>query len=88
MSRESSFRGYHGISTVVSNMQTLADGLSHRRPPAGSITLRAKDYDLIVRWPKAAELHGIVISQGAPYWRGYGLRREHGRPLKQGGVTR
>ena len=88
--QNSTFRGYHAISAVVSNMRVLAEGLAHRRPPAQTMTLRAKDYDLIVRWPKAAELHEIVISEGAPFWRGYALRREHGRPLpvrrpRQGG---
>ena len=89
----STFRGYQAIRTVVSTMETLAEGLAHRRSPAQTMTLRARDYDLIVRWPKASELHGIVINEGGPFWRGFALRREHGRPLpqrsekRQGGIA-
>lgn len=90
MSREtSSIRGYHAIRAVVADMQTLAEGLLNRRPPATSMTLRARDYDLLARWPKAAALHGIYPSHDVLHWHGFALRREHGRPIppKQGAAN-
>jgi hypothetical protein len=75
------FRGYHAIGAVAKTLKTLAEGLAHRRLPATYITLRAKDYDLITRWPQAAALHEIFVNEGTLHWHGFTLRREHGRPL-------
>lgn len=56
------FRGLRGIEDIKAMMAPMVDWLLAYKPEPRHLTLHRKDYDLIVRWPKAAKLAGFSIS--------------------------
>lgn len=57
------FRGLRGIEDTKAMMTPMVDWLLKYKPEGSRhLTLHRKDYDLIVRWPKAAKLAGFAIS--------------------------
>lgn len=58
------FRGYRAIEEVLQRARPLCEWFQKNRPECRSIRLAPKDFDLIVRWPKAAGLHGLVVAEG------------------------
>lgn len=72
----STFRGYHAIAEVIERMRPLADWLDQHQSVARVITLRRRDLDLLQRWPKAADLHGIFTVGGVTWWRDIELRAD------------
>lgn len=70
---KSALRGYEAIATLIARMTPLADWLFLNRPAVSSITLTQRDFDLILRSPDAAGLHGICFREGQPFWRSYAL---------------
>ena len=57
------FRGYWSIKDVVEYMKPLAEWMQKFKPETHVLTLKRQDYDLIRRWPKAASLHGITVTE-------------------------
>lgn len=53
-------RGYHSILEVVERMKPVYDWYMRFKPEVTRLTLVRKDYDLIARWPKAAELCDFI----------------------------
>lgn len=83
------FRGFHAIGEVAERMKKLAEHCQ-KFHACSSLRLYRKDYDLLVRWPKAAELHGITQSGGVPYFMGFKLdydRTEKRYPTKAAETT-
>lgn len=77
MAEQSVFRGYKAISEVAARVRPLAEWMQQHRPGATSITLRGADYDLVVRWPKAAAMLGFQVpEQGPPKFGGFTISRD------------
>lgn len=64
MSTETTFRGYHAISEVLGRVLPLCRWHLANRPECKTVRLTPMDYDLIVRWPRAAELLGVTVNDG------------------------
>jgi hypothetical protein len=58
---ESTFRGIKGIRDIKARMVGLAKWYRQFKPGVTDIILERKDYDLIARWPKAADVDGIFF---------------------------
>lgn len=65
MGVESPFRGIRGIEEIVARMTPLMDWTKQFKPEQKSLRLSRTDYDLVKRWPKAANVLGITVLQGA-----------------------
>jgi hypothetical protein len=57
--RTSPFRGYRGIELIAQMMAPMVEWLLKYKPESRHLTLTRKDYDLIVRWPKAGKMLGF-----------------------------
>lgn len=57
-------RGYTSIQEVVAKMRPLAEWYAKNKPKITTLTLARKDYDLVARWPKAAELCDFYTANG------------------------
>jgi hypothetical protein len=70
---EKTFRGFLAIGEVVERMKPLAE---HQKKyhQTEYLTLFRKDFDLLARWPKAAELHGVSQQGGVLVFMGFKLR--------------
>lgn len=78
MAEPSSFRGYWAIKEAVDRMAPLAMWFKTNRPSARAMTLDGRDFDLIKRWPKAAEIHKVAFHEdGRMFYEGFELRRDH-----------
>jgi hypothetical protein len=67
------FRGYWSISEVVDYMKPLAEWMQKFKPESKKLTLKRQDYDLIRRWPKAAGLFGITVTETGASFMGFEL---------------
>lgn len=76
----STFRGYRAIAELIERMQPLAEWCLAHRPACKVLTLRRRDFDLVRRWPRAAEVLGIFTVNGSTSWRGFELRPDNGQP--------
>lgn len=54
MTQESSFRGIQGIRQIKARMGPLTAWYKKFKPNVHELILDRADYDLIARWPKAA----------------------------------
>lgn len=72
-------RGYWSIKEVVDYLKPLAAWFEQNRPSVRNITLRGRDYDLVARWPKAAEQHGFSVRDGVMQYGSITLTRDKGR---------
>lgn len=70
----SPFRGLSGITEIKTRMGRLSAHLKAFTPSCKTLTLKRKDYDLIKRWPKAANLAGFQINGDSIYFDGFELR--------------
>lgn len=71
-------RGYHSILEVVAKLKPLAEWYVKYKPQVSTLTLIRKDYDLIARWPAAAELCDFYTAQGELKYRYTNLEtKEH-----------
>ena len=74
---QSYFRGYWSIADVVDYMKPLAEWMKKFKPENKQLTLKGPDYDLIRRWPKAAGLHGIQVTETGAMFDGFELKRDN-----------
>lgn len=77
------FRGYWSIKEVVDYMAPLAAWMKKFKPETKQLTLKRPDYDLIRRWPKAASLHGITVTETGAVFDGFELRHDKKPPRYQ-----
>ena len=59
------FRGYWAIKEVLDAMLPLVKFYRAFRPDVRTVTLPRKHYDLLRRWPKAAGVHGFLVTADA-----------------------
>lgn len=85
--RGSAFQGHREIAAVIERIRPLAQWLDANRTKAGEVTLtlRRRDYALLMRWPQAASLHQVWFDpSGAPHWGRYTLRPDSTEPTQNG----
>jgi hypothetical protein len=56
------FRGYNGIKEIKTMIEPMIEWLLKYKPEPQHLKLHRKDYDLLVRWPKAGAMHGFEVS--------------------------
>lgn len=76
-----SFRGIRGIEEIAVKMAKLVDYLTRYRPDVKQLILSRPDYDLVARWPKAANVLGFDVTHNGIFYKGFQLtfNTEHGR---------
>ena len=79
MSNTSSFRGIQGIREIKARMTTLVAYYAKFRPDVQELVCSRKDYDLIARWPKAANVEGFLISDAGIFYEGLRLTYDTGQ---------
>lgn len=79
MSQPSSFRGIQGIREIKTRMQSLVDFYRKFRPDVNELVCSRKDYDLVARWPKAANVEGFLISDSGIFYEGLRLTYDTGQ---------
>jgi hypothetical protein len=75
---DSLFRGYRSIEDVRKRLEPLVAFQKQHKPDQPYITLAKKDYDLIVRWPRASHAHEIEVTQTGVWFRGLQLTYDGG----------
>jgi hypothetical protein len=78
MSVDSTFRGEKSIREVIERMVELAAWQERFKPGLQTLRLYQKDFDLIIRWPKAAFVHHIVQNENGVFWRSFTLLPDGG----------
>jgi hypothetical protein len=76
--RESTFRGFWSIAEVRERTVRFADWLQKFKLDCHEITLARKDFDLIRRWPKAAQLNEFTITDESVTFKGFKLKPAKG----------
>lgn len=79
MSNTSSFRGIQGIREIRARLNPLAEWYERFKPEVTELVCSRKDYDLIARWPKAAEVEGFVLSHNGIFYEGLRLTYDTGQ---------
>lgn len=79
MTAISSFRGIQGIREIKARMNTLVEFYRKFRPDVNELVCSRKDYDLVARWPKAANVEGFLISDSGIYYEGLRLTYDTGQ---------
>jgi hypothetical protein len=75
MAEQSYFRGYHAIKEVTEYLEPLAQWMRKHKPDVGVITLKRQDFDLLKRWPKAAQMFQVSQSpEGELTYLGFKLK--------------
>jgi hypothetical protein len=80
MTTESTFRGMRGIEEVTQKMAKLVEFYKQNKPTVTTITLARTDYDLINRWPKAANVCGFDVTHNGIFFKGFELKPHVGAP--------
>jgi hypothetical protein len=53
------------VTEALKAIRPLASHMAHNRPHVRELTIMSRDYETLRRYPKAASLHGVVLtSQG------------------------
>lgn len=78
MSTTGTYRGIQGIREIKARMQSLAEWYQKFKPEVAELVLSKKDYDLIARWPRAAEEEGFVTSHNGIFYDGLRLTYDTG----------
>lgn len=73
MSQPSSFRGIQGIREIKTRMQALVKWYAQFKPDVTELVIERKDYDLIERWPKAANVEGFDVTDNGIFFSGMRL---------------
>jgi hypothetical protein len=76
-----SFRGIQGIREIRVRIKPIVEWTKRFKPEQRTLTLERKDFDLIARWPKAANAEEFVISHNGIFYDGLQLKYSsgHGR---------
>lgn len=78
MTVANSFRGIQGIREIKSRISRLAQWNKKFRPDIRTLTLARKDFDLIARWPKAAQVEGFDVTHNGVFFDGFQLNYSSG----------
>jgi hypothetical protein len=78
MSAADSFRGIKGIREIKARMSALADFYRKFKPEVTEIVLERSEYDLIARWPRAADFEGFILSHNGIFYEGLRLTYDTG----------
>jgi predicted secreted Zn-dependent protease len=78
--RTAPFRGTKAIEEVIARMTSLVEWTRKFKPQQEFLRLRRTDLDLIIRWPRAAELHGIVVNESGVWFKGLRLIPDKSEP--------
>lgn len=73
MTNTSAFRGIQGIREIKTRMETLVDWYRQFKPGLRELVVDRKDYDLIARWPKAANVEGFDVTDNGIFFSGMRL---------------
>lgn len=73
MSQISSFRGIQGIREIKARMNTLVAWYEKHKPEVRELVIERKDYDLIERWPKAANVEEFNVTDNGIFFKGMRL---------------
>lgn len=79
MTEVSSFRGIQGIREAKARLAKLAAWYKTYKPDVSELCISRIDYDLIVRWPKAAHIEGFTASDSGIYYAGFCLTYDAGK---------
>lgn len=79
MTATSAFRGIQGIREIKTRMSALVDYYRKFKPDVNELVCSRKDYDLIARWPKAANVEGFLISDNGVFYEGLRLTYDTGQ---------
>jgi hypothetical protein len=73
MSQVSSFRGIQGIREVKSRIAPLLSWYRKFKPGVTELVCDRIDYDLISRWPRAANVEGFDVTDNGIFYEGMRL---------------
>jgi hypothetical protein len=76
---QSSFRGIKGIRDIKAELEPLAKWYAQFKPDVNDLTCSRVDYDLIARWPKAADLEGFSVTHNGIFFQGMRLTYDTGQ---------
>lgn len=79
MSHASAFRGIQGIREVKARMLPLLAWYRRFKPDINEIIIARKDYDLLARWPKAANVEGFLAGPNGIFYEGLRLTFDTGQ---------
>lgn len=75
---DSPFRGLQGIPEIKARILSLISFYEKQKPDIQELCLNRNDYDLIARWPRAANCEGFVISHDGIFYKGFRLTFDTG----------
>jgi hypothetical protein len=75
---QSSFRGIKGIRDIKAELQPLAEWYLKFKPEVDTLTCSRIDYDLIARWPRAANVEGFDVTDNGIFFKGLRLSYDTG----------
>jgi hypothetical protein len=75
----SAFRGIQGIREAKARLAKLAAWYKRFKPEVTELVCSRKDYDLIARWPKAANVEQFLVSASGIYFEGFRLTYDTGQ---------
>lgn len=75
---DSPFRGIQGIREAKTRMLPLISWYRKYKPEVQEICISRTDYDLIARWPKAANSEDFVFSDSGIWYEGLRLTYDTG----------
>jgi hypothetical protein len=73
MTNTSSFRGIQGIREIKARMTQLVAWYAKHKPEVRELVIERTDYDLIARWPKAANVEGFDVTDNGIFFSGMRL---------------
>lgn len=79
MPQASSFRGIQGIREIKARMAELVSFYRKFKPEVTELVCSRDDYDLIARWPKAANVEGFSVTDNGIFYEGLRLTFDTGQ---------
>lgn len=73
MAIQSSFRGIQGIREIKARLLPLLEWYRQFKPEVSELVCEREDYDLIARWPKAANVEGFDVTDNGIFFKGMRL---------------
>ncbi|HEY4355630.1 MAG TPA: hypothetical protein VGN16_07790 [Acidobacteriaceae bacterium] len=79
MTQPSSFRGIQGIRDIKARMGELVKFYRKFKPGVVELICSRDDYDLIARWPRAANVEGFSVTDNGIFYEGLRLTFDTGQ---------
>lgn len=73
MATQGSFRGIQGIREIKARLLPLAQWYAKFKPEVTELVCERTDYDLIARWPKAANVEEFDVTDNGVFFKGMRL---------------